>query len=167
MHFVAHCLSSIILSPLDSNVKRSPRETGDIHVESEGTTASECHQRLHTPAAAGQALANSLGPSGKLLCVWPAPNTPVSTIITSAKTQPGSKACTSAAKPSAACCAAKESAPRANAASMLIASAVCAAVLRTPSNESAPRFLLTGTGWRISPTNPAAMRFTCSPSGPR
>src|SRR5260370_24657040 len=31
------CLSSIILSPLNGNVKMSPHETGDIHVESEGT----------------------------------------------------------------------------------------------------------------------------------
>src|SRR5579885_1576450 len=35
------CLSSIILSPPNGNVKMSPHETGDIHVESEGTTASE------------------------------------------------------------------------------------------------------------------------------
>jgi hypothetical protein len=35
------CLSSIILSPLNGNVKMSPHETGDIHVESEGTAASE------------------------------------------------------------------------------------------------------------------------------
>src|ERR1700693_3100149 len=35
------CLSSIILSPPNSNVKLSPHETGDIHVESEGTAASE------------------------------------------------------------------------------------------------------------------------------
>ena len=34
------CLSSIILSPLNGNVKMSPHETGDIHVESEGTAAS-------------------------------------------------------------------------------------------------------------------------------
>src|SRR5271156_4380706 len=41
------CLSSIILSPLNSNVKMSPHETGDIHVESEGTAASERDQRMH------------------------------------------------------------------------------------------------------------------------
>src|SRR6266481_5641738 len=41
------CLSSIILSPLKSNVKMSPHETGDIHVESEGTGASERDQHLH------------------------------------------------------------------------------------------------------------------------
>src|SRR5208282_2050422 len=45
------CLSSIILSPLNGNVKMSPYETGDIHVESEGTAASERHyclrQRRH------------------------------------------------------------------------------------------------------------------------
>jgi hypothetical protein len=35
------CLSSIILSPGNGNVKMSPHETGDIHVESEGTAASE------------------------------------------------------------------------------------------------------------------------------
>src|SRR5208283_3012871 len=35
------CLSTIILSPLNGNVKMSPYETGDIHVESEGTAASE------------------------------------------------------------------------------------------------------------------------------
>jgi len=35
------CLSSIILSPLNSNVKMSPHETGDIHVESEGAAKSE------------------------------------------------------------------------------------------------------------------------------
>ena len=35
------CLSSIILSPLNSNVKMSPYETGDLHVESERTTAGE------------------------------------------------------------------------------------------------------------------------------
>src|SRR5713226_4135316 len=40
------CLSSIILSPLNSNVKMSPHETGDIHVESEGTAASERNQRV-------------------------------------------------------------------------------------------------------------------------
>jgi len=34
------CLSSIILSPLNGNVKLSPHETGDIHVESEGTATS-------------------------------------------------------------------------------------------------------------------------------
>src|SRR5579863_3551146 len=37
------CLSSIILSPLNGNVKLSPHETGDIHVESEGTAASDRH----------------------------------------------------------------------------------------------------------------------------
>ena len=41
------CLSSIILSPLNGNVKMSPHETGDIHVESEGTAASERNQRMH------------------------------------------------------------------------------------------------------------------------
>src|SRR5262249_52154108 len=41
------CLSSIILSPSNSNVKMSPHETGDIHVESEGATKSERDQRLH------------------------------------------------------------------------------------------------------------------------
>src|SRR5712664_3818200 len=41
------CLSSIILSPLNGNVKMSPYETGDIHVESEGTAASERDQRMH------------------------------------------------------------------------------------------------------------------------
>src|SRR5258707_7405180 len=41
------CLSSIILSPLNSNVKMSLHETGDIHVESEGTAASERDQRMH------------------------------------------------------------------------------------------------------------------------
>ena len=40
------CLSSIILSPLNGNVKMSPYETGDIHVESEGTSASERNYRL-------------------------------------------------------------------------------------------------------------------------
>lgn len=38
------CLSSIILSPLDCNVKMSPHETGDIYVESEATAASERNQ---------------------------------------------------------------------------------------------------------------------------
>src|ERR1700675_4891138 len=37
------CLSSIILSPLNGNVKMSPHETGDIHVESEGTATSDRH----------------------------------------------------------------------------------------------------------------------------
>src|SRR2546425_7054152 len=37
------CLSSIILSPLNSNVKMSPYETGDIHVESEGTATRGCN----------------------------------------------------------------------------------------------------------------------------
>src|SRR5437762_624683 len=41
------CFSSIILSPLNGNVKMSPHETGDIHVESEGTAASERDQRVH------------------------------------------------------------------------------------------------------------------------
>src|SRR6266446_5576099 len=41
------CLSSIILSPLNGNVKMSPHATGDIHVESEGTAASERNQRMH------------------------------------------------------------------------------------------------------------------------
>src|SRR3984893_15113467 len=41
------CLSSIILSPRNGNVKMSPHETGDIHVESEGTAASERNQRMH------------------------------------------------------------------------------------------------------------------------
>src|ERR1700675_5116813 len=40
------CLSSIILSPLNGNVKMSPHETGDIHVESEATAASERDQRM-------------------------------------------------------------------------------------------------------------------------
>src|SRR5271154_2949551 len=44
---IKDCLSSIILSPLNGNVKLSPYETGDIHVESEGTTASERDQRVH------------------------------------------------------------------------------------------------------------------------
>ena len=35
------CLSSIILSPLDGNVKMSPHEPGDIHVDSEGIETSE------------------------------------------------------------------------------------------------------------------------------
>ena len=39
------CLSSIILSPLNGNVKMSPYETGDIDVESEGTATSGCHSR--------------------------------------------------------------------------------------------------------------------------
>jgi hypothetical protein len=37
----------VILSPLNSNVILSPHETGDIHIESEGTAASERHQRMH------------------------------------------------------------------------------------------------------------------------
>ena len=41
------CLSSIILSPLNSNVKMSPHETGDIRVESEGTATSDRDQRVH------------------------------------------------------------------------------------------------------------------------
>src|SRR6266404_8314030 len=41
------CFGSMILSPLNSNVKMSPYETGDIHVESEGTAASERDQRMH------------------------------------------------------------------------------------------------------------------------
>src|SRR5260370_18225789 len=41
------CLRSIILSPLNGNVKMSPYETGDIHVESEGAAASERDQRMH------------------------------------------------------------------------------------------------------------------------
>ena len=45
--FYITCLSSIILSPLNGNVKMSPHETGDIHVESEGTAASERNQRMH------------------------------------------------------------------------------------------------------------------------
>src|SRR5450432_3180612 len=45
--FDQSCLSSIILSPLNGNVKMSPHETGDIHVESEGTAASERDQRMH------------------------------------------------------------------------------------------------------------------------
>jgi len=45
--WLALCLSSIILSPLNGNVKMSPHETGDIHVESEGTSASERDQRMH------------------------------------------------------------------------------------------------------------------------
>src|ERR1700756_3938246 len=32
-----HRLSSIILSPLNGNVKMSPHETGDIHARSDGT----------------------------------------------------------------------------------------------------------------------------------
>ncbi len=36
------CFGSMILSPLNSNVKMSPYETGDIHVESEGTATSGC-----------------------------------------------------------------------------------------------------------------------------
>jgi len=39
--FYIICLSSIILSPLNGNVKMSPRETGDIHVESERVTTSD------------------------------------------------------------------------------------------------------------------------------
>src|SRR5579863_1974827 len=45
--FLSWCLSSIILSPLNGNVKMSPYETGDIHVESEGIAASERNQRMH------------------------------------------------------------------------------------------------------------------------
>jgi transposase len=37
------CLSSIILSPPSGNVNMSPHETGDIHVESEGTATSDRH----------------------------------------------------------------------------------------------------------------------------
>ena len=33
---VEECLSSIILSPLNGNVKMSPHETGDIHVATTG-----------------------------------------------------------------------------------------------------------------------------------
>ena len=36
------CLSSIILSPLDSNVKMSPYETGNIHVAVR-VTDSRCY----------------------------------------------------------------------------------------------------------------------------
>jgi hypothetical protein len=35
------CLSSIILSALNSNVKMSPHVTGDIHVESKKIATSE------------------------------------------------------------------------------------------------------------------------------
>src|SRR5262245_5574529 len=35
------CLSSIILSLLDGNVKMSPHEPGDIHVDSEGIETSD------------------------------------------------------------------------------------------------------------------------------
>ncbi len=41
------CLSSIILSPPNGNVKMSPYETGDISVEPEGTAPSERDQRMH------------------------------------------------------------------------------------------------------------------------
>src|SRR5260370_11649097 len=41
------CLSSIILSPLNGNVKMSPYETGDISVEPEGTSASDRNQLMH------------------------------------------------------------------------------------------------------------------------
>src|SRR6266851_7899089 len=41
------CFSSIILSPLNGNVKMSPYETGDIHVESEGTAKSDRDQCMH------------------------------------------------------------------------------------------------------------------------
>src|SRR5262249_54851367 len=37
----ANCLSSIILSPLDGNVKMSPHEPGDIHVDPEGIETSD------------------------------------------------------------------------------------------------------------------------------
>ncbi len=40
------CLSYIILSPLNGNVKMSPHETGDIHVESEGAATSGCNLSL-------------------------------------------------------------------------------------------------------------------------
>ncbi len=43
------CLSPLILSPLNGNVKLSPYETGDIHVESEGIVASERDQCMHSP----------------------------------------------------------------------------------------------------------------------
>src|SRR5216683_1927830 len=43
----ARCLSSIILSPLNGNVKMSPYETGDISVEPEGTSASDRNQLMH------------------------------------------------------------------------------------------------------------------------
>src|SRR6266478_6167959 len=46
-HSPQHCLSSIILSPPNGNVKMSPHETGDISVEPEGTAASERDQRMH------------------------------------------------------------------------------------------------------------------------
>src|SRR5665213_2132691 len=41
------CLSSIILSPPNGNVKMSPYETGDIHVESERVAKSGRNQRVH------------------------------------------------------------------------------------------------------------------------
>jgi len=40
------CLSSIILSPPNSNVKMSPHERKDIRVESEGTATSERNFQL-------------------------------------------------------------------------------------------------------------------------
>src|SRR5882724_11736838 len=49
-HLPTGCLSSIILSPLNGNVKMSPHATGDIHVESEGTAASERDQDQYTTA---------------------------------------------------------------------------------------------------------------------
>ena len=42
-YYVENCLSYIILSPLNSNLKMSPHETGDIYVESEGVATSGGH----------------------------------------------------------------------------------------------------------------------------
>jgi hypothetical protein len=42
------CLSSIILSPLNGNVKMSPYETGDIHVGPEGTATGLMFTLTHS-----------------------------------------------------------------------------------------------------------------------
>ena len=44
--YFGKCLSSIILSPPNSNVKMSPHERKDIRVESEGTATSERNFQL-------------------------------------------------------------------------------------------------------------------------
>jgi len=60
MKHLRFCLSSIILSPLNGNVKMSPYETGDIHVASR-VTNSCCYCTKHLRFSARKEVSFRLG----------------------------------------------------------------------------------------------------------
>ena len=83
----AECFSSIILSPLNSNVKMSPHETGDHHVESAGIATSGCYftmcarELTCARAAAGLTRAACRNACAPASCSWRALAMSASTII--------------------------------------------------------------------------------------